>query len=436
VAKPYLPITRQRVSDYMSQAPIVKLDGIVHKNKEWIRIACAHNHSINAVLRNLPNSTFSATHKSWLTPLKRENYFALRQQLYTAAQLDVDGLRTYLQQRSTPSAKLVAIPTVSGNALPEEKVTRPRSAERIPPSPSFTEITFTGIHAVNSHVLPNLRQHLILKDYSKNTIRTYLGEMLQFLQTIKGVPADSMGTDRIKKYLAYCFEVAGLKEATVHSRINALKCYYEQVLKREKFFYDIPRPKKHLQLPKVLSEKEIGRLFRSIPNIKHKAILFTAYSAGLRVSEVVHLKISDIDSVRMQIFVENSKGKKDRYVGLGVLLLDVLRAYLQHCSPRPKIYLFENPFQPGEAYSVRAAQKVFQHAKEQSGIIKQVGIHSLRHSFATHLLEKGIDIRYIKDILGHFSIKTTERYLHVKKELLINIPNPLDELLRQGEVEW
>ena len=228
----------------------------------------------------------------------------------------------------------------------------------------------------------------------------------------------------------------GIKENTAHSRLNALKFYYEQVLKKEKFFWEVPRPKKPDQLPKVLGEIEIGRMFNAVSNLKHKAILFTAYSAGLRVSEVVNLKIKDVDSGRMQLFIENSKGKKDRYVGLSILLLDVLREYLKKCQPRPQIYLFENPLRPGDAYSARSAQAIFHDAKEKARINKNVGIHSLRHSFATHLLEKGIDIRYIKDLLGHFSIKTTERYLHVKRETLVNIPNVLDELNKTLTLEW
>ena len=118
------------------------------------------------------------------------------------------------------------------------------------------------------------------------------------------------------------------------------------------------------------------------------------------------------------------------------LLLDILRAYIKSVVPRPVRYVFENPFQSGQAYSIRSAQKIFQEAKERAFISKEVGIHSLRHSFATHLLEKGIDIRYIKDLLGHFSIKTTERYLHVKREQLINIPNLLDELNKMINLDW
>jgi len=192
-------------------------------------------------------------------------------------------------------------------------------------------------------------------------------------------------------------------------------------------------PKKPLLLPKVLGEDELGRLFAALNNRKHKAILFTAYSAGLRVSEVVNLKLKHIDSSRMQLLIENAKGKKDRYVGLSIVLLDVLRKYILLSKARPKLYLFES-IEPGVKYSSRSAQQIFLAAKQKAAISKSVTFHSLRHSFATHLLEKGIDIRYIKDLLGHFSIKTTERYLHVKKEKLVNIVSPLDDLFEKQNI--
>jgi site-specific recombinase XerD len=233
--------------------------------------------------------------------------------------------------------------------------------------------------------------------------------------------------------MVYAMEKQGITENTAHSRLNALKFYFEQVLGREKFFWEIPRPKKPFQLPNVLGEKEITNLFKALTNLKHKAILFTAYSAGLRVSETVNLKLQDIDSDRMQIKIRSGKGKKDRYVGLSPVLLDILRSYIRMSKPRPVKFLFESE-NPGEVYSSRSAQKIFQRAKEKAGIRKEVSFHSLRHSFATHLLEKGIDIRFIKDILGHFSIKTTERYLHLKKEQLIQIVSPLDDLWLKGEL--
>lgn len=293
----------------------------------------------------------------------------------------------------------------------------------------------TIISKVNAHIIPAMHQHLKLKAYSPSTIKTYLNEMTQLLVLLKEAPADQLTVAQLKRYLVYCFEKLQLKENTLHSRINALKFYYEQVLKREKFFWEIPRPKKPFQLPKVLGEYELAKLFNSLGNLKHKAMLFTAYSAGLRVSEVAALKIKNIDSGRMQIFIENAKGKKDRYVTLSPVLLDILRSYMKKYKPKPTEYLFESE-QTGNAYPYRTIQRVFQLAKEKAGINKTVGIHSLRHSFATHLLEKGTDIRYIKELLGHFDIKTTERYLHVTKEKLVNIISPLDDLWRSGKIDW
>jgi site-specific recombinase XerD len=280
-----------------------------------------------------------------------------------------------------------------------------------------------------------MRQQLKLKAYSLSTINTYLNEMSQFLKVLRNTPADELKPDHLKRYFVYCFDKLGLKEHTLHSRINALKFYYEQVLGREKFFWDIPRPKKPFLLPKLLNEAELRKLFNALTNRKHKAMLFTAYSAGLRVSEIVNLKLADIDSKRMQIFIERSKGKKDRYVNLSPLLLDILRKYIREYKPRPKTYLFESEQTMGP-YPTRTVQQIFSNAKTKAGIRKSVGIHSLRHSFATHLLDKGTDIKYIKDLLGHFNIKTTERYLHVSKKQLVNIVSPLDDLWKNEQPDW
>ncbi len=248
------------------------------------------------------------------------------------------------------------------------------------------------------------------------------------------ITTQDLEPQHLQRYLVYCTQ-QGLTENRIHSRLNALKYYYEQMLHCEEMFFDIPRPKKPMQLPKLLNEDELRKLFAALSNRKHKAMLFTAYSAGLRVSEIVNLKITDIDSGRMQIFIQRAKGKKDRYVTLSPVLLDILRSYVKSYVPKPRLYLFESE-QTQTAYPTRTVQQIFTNAKHKAGVRKEVGIHSLRHSFATHLLEKGVDIRYIKDLLGHFDIKTTERYLHVSRRKLVNIISPLDDLMNRETIEW
>lgn len=390
----------------------------MHKNREWIAIQSPAFEYINKIIRTFPNRYFSDTQKLWLVPLSKENYVLITTQLQSIAKLNNDAFKQYLQ------AKKAMLP-VNAKSAEEHKKQIQQQAIALPSD--------YKIHFVNKHILHQVQQHLQLKAYSLSTRKTYLNELAQFLQAIKSTPATDFTPQRIMDYLQYCYTTLALSENTLHSRTNALKYYYEKVLGREKFFWEIPRAKKPFQLPNVLGEREITALFNALTNLKHKAILFTAYSSGLRVSEVVSLKLADIDSGRMQIKIELAKGKKDRMVNLSPVLLDILRQYLKKASPRPKIYLFESEV-IGEPYSSRSAQKVFQRAKEKAGIAKEVSFHSLRHSFATHLLEKGIDIRYIKDILGHFSIKTTQRYTHVKKEQLVQITSPLDDLWLKGDI--
>lgn len=285
---------------------------------------------------------------------------------------------------------------------------------------------------MNAHVIPNMKTQLVLKGYSKSTIKTYLGEMNSFLALIKNHDADNFDAERIKAYLFYCHTVLMLTEATIHSRMNALKFYYEQVLKKEKIFIDIPRPKKHLQLPKVISEEKIINGLLAIENLKHKTLLLMAYSSGLRVSEVVSLRIEDINSDRMQVSIIKAKGKKDRVVPLSKSILPILRKY--YISYKPKFWLFESQNSLNH-YSVRSAQIIFKKAFQELGLSNNCSFHSLRHSYATHLLENGTNLRYIQELLGHNDIKTTLRYTHVSKNAIENIESPLDKILRKHDLE-
>ncbi len=285
---------------------------------------------------------------------------------------------------------------------------------------------------MNEHVITNMKTQLVLKGYSQSTIKTYLGEMNSFLSTIKSHDADDFDADRIKAYLCYCHTVLMISEATIHSRMNALKFYYEQVIKRDKIFFDIPRPKKHLQLPKVISEEKIISGLLIIENLKHRTLLLLAYSSGLRVSEVVGLRIQDINSDRMQISIVKAKGKKDRIVPLSKSILPLLRNYYK--AYKPKFWLFESQ-NSTDHYSVRSAQVIFKKYFKKLDFPNHFSFHSLRHSYATHLLENGTNLRYIQELLGHNDIKTTLRYTHVSKNAIENIESPLDKILRKHDLK-
>jgi integrase/recombinase XerD len=423
---------------------IITCHARLHRAEERIFLDCEYSSSLNSILKDLPGIMWSKTHKQWHLPLRDSSFKQLSLLVTGIATINSAALKDYLvkKKQGKPAAatslkkiepqKQADKPAI---AAPVQKQLQPQKAPPLKQTVTATGHALVKIAAVNKQVLPALKQQLVLKAYSPSTIQTYMNEVTQFLHAIKDYAANDFTAERIKDYLQYCFETLHLSENTLHSRINALKFYYEQVLKKEKFFWEVPRPKKPQQLPKLLNETEIAKLFNILKNKKHKAMLFTAYSAGLRVSEIVNLKIADIDSKRMQIFIARAKGKKDRYVNLSPLVLDILRKYLLEYKPCPKVYLFESETSAA-AYPTRTVQQIFSHAKNKAGIRKEVGIHSLRHSFATHLLDKGTDIRYIKDLLGHFNIKTTERYLHVSKKQLVNIISPFDDLWRANEIDW
>lgn len=193
---------------------------------------------------------------------------------------------------------------------------------------------------------------------------------------------------------------------------------------------DLERPKKEKKLPEILSKNEISKLLKAVKNLKHKAILYLVYSAGLRVGEVVKLKPTDIDSDRMLIHIIQGKGKKDRYTILSETALSILRQYVK--VYKPEHWLFPGQH-PDKHLTERSVQKVFGNARIDAKIRKNVSVHNLRHSFATHLLEGGVNLRYIQELLGHSSSKTTEIYTHVTQKNLSNIISPLDTIMMNKE---
>ena len=400
----------------------IQVSYIFHRNEKRIRLQFNDYEPLNKLVKIIDGAKWSRTLKSWHIPCSKSIYNNFKKELPEGYQLK--------------EIKAIVDPVRVGNEIAHPSFV-PDKGQIIPQKLKAREgkIYSIDIHPINQQALKKYLEGLQLKAYSASTIKTYKNEFVALLQVLKNKDVSTLTGDDIKRYMLYCINRLHLSENTMHSKLNALKFYFEKILHKEKMFFEIPRPKKPLQLPKVLGEEELGRLFRALNNKKHKAILFAAYSAGLRVSEVASLKIKHIDSGRMQIIIEQAKGKKDRYVPLSPVLLDILRDYIKNYKPRPTEFLFESE-QTKDGYPARTLQKIFQVAKQKAGIQKDVGIHSLRHSFATHLLEKGTDIRYIKDLLGHFNIKTTERYLHVSKKSLVNIISPLDDLFNKGKIDW
>lgn len=264
-----------------------------------------------------------------------------------------------------------------------------------------------------------------LKSYSINTQRSYRSAFTFFLIGFPGRRPSELTKPEIMDWLLRMKRARNWSESYQNLQINAIKFFYEQLLRRAKDHYDLPRPRKPYILPNVLSIGDVLKLFDVTKNIKHRTMLMLSYSAGLRISEVVNMKIGDIDSQRMVIHLHGAKGKRDRVVMLSEYLLDELRNYYK--LYRPKEYIFEGQY--GGKYSARSIQLFFQRSVKEAGIRKRVTFHSLRHCFATHLLEGGTDLRKIQQLLGHQSIKTTMRYTHVTNAELVRVTSPLDKAL-------
>ncbi len=265
---------------------------------------------------------------------------------------------------------------------------------------------------------------LIQKRYSDNTCKTYIHYFNQFLNDIGNNSPDKITSEQINRYILHLIKTQKISPSRQNQIINAIKFYYEKVLGRATEYYHIERPHKVKTLPKVISESEVENIINSIQNLKHKAIVTLLYSSGLRISELLNLRIKDIDSKRNLVIIKNSKGNKDRIGLLSEKVLNLLRQYF--LEYRPKEYLFEG--QNGGKYTAISVRNVLKNACKKAKITKHVTPHTLRHSFATHLLERGTDLRYIQTLLGHNSSKTTERYTWVTKKGFEGLRSPIDNL--------
>lgn len=264
---------------------------------------------------------------------------------------------------------------------------------------------------------------LLLKRYSSKTRKTYLWILRFFLSDIwKSI--SHITRDNIEQYFSTKIK-NGMSQSAHKQLTGALKLFFYRFLEREDIIWNEFYPEKgERKLPNILSKGEVKKILESTENLKHKTILTLIYAGWLRLSECVNLKIEDIDSERMTLKIRQAKGKKDRYVPLSPNLLVLLREYYKEYSPQK--YVFE--WQSSNTYSERSIQQIMKQSLEKSGLQKSATVHTLRHSYATHLLEDGVDIRIIQEFLGHSHIRTTQIYTHISKPILSKIKSPFDSL--------
>jgi site-specific recombinase XerD len=275
-----------------------------------------------------------------------------------------------------------------------------------------------------SQLRKRMLDYMHLRNYSKSTIKSYISSVSSFAK-FHGKSPSLLDMNAVEAYIQYLTQNRKVSRSTVNCAYNGLKLLYTKILEVDWAHLKIPRPKASKTLPRVLSKEEVYSIITALENVKHHTILHLIYCSGLRVGELTRLKVADIDSKRMQVRIEQGKGKKDRYSLLSERMLLLLRRYWK--LYRPKGWLFEG-FEKGSHISIRSVQSMFYKAKSIGGIRKQASVHTLRHSFATHLLDDGVDITTIQYLLGHRQLSTTAKYLHMQNARMKRIEDPLVKL--------
>lgn len=282
----------------------------------------------------------------------------------------------------------------------------------------------TFIRAKYEDAVTALKQYMLLKNYSHTTIKSYCNSFRSFIRHYDDIKPSALTRKQMDDYLLYMLREKHISRAYQSQIISAMKMFYISVVEQPEKVENMFHPRKAQPLPKVLTEEEVARLLKSVNNLKHQCILMLIYSGGLRLGEVLNLKIHDLQIQERRIFIREAKGKKDRCSLLSEKVIPLLQEYFELYMPVE--WLFEGA--QGGPYSARSVQNIFDAAKKQSRINPNATVHTLRHSFATHLLEKGVDLRYIQELLGHSSSKTTEIYTHITKKGMGSLKSPLDDL--------
>lgn len=370
-------------------------------NNEWIKVFVPHDKKgWSEVIRNIQGRKWDMDNVCWIVPNVKTSFNSIKNFI---------GLKNVILDLNVRKD------------IPDEYFSPKKNAS------SAKRKKTTGWEKLNDlqkDAIHNTKEYLLLKQYSPTTIKAYLNHLISiFIFHDKKTP-QQIENKEIQMYLLHQIKYKKISESTQNVIINAYKLYVEKILGRPRTFVEIPRPKKPKKLPKVISKEEVIDLIEAVDNLKHKLILLLIYSSGLRLGEIVNLRLRDINIKRRNIFILRGKGKKDRYVLLASSVIPFFQTYKKQYAP--VYWLFEG--KSGGQYSTRSVQSVFTKAKEKSNIMPFATVHTLRHSYATHCVENGFSIKLIQEALGHQSIKTTEVYLHVAGKHLTQLSSPIDGL--------
>ena len=374
--------------------PVVRLQPLEHQGKVYVQLSYQYDKAIHSCLKHSKTAQWLPEMQCFVTSAESSSLHALLSEVAPVAQV---WLAQTMQVKDMPLQA----------RLWEQSY---RKGEGYIPCP-----------------LPYLEK-LFLLNYSPSTIRTYHSLLLRFLNAykVRGLEViHKFSEEEINHYHRQMVQAGTYSVSFVNQSINALKFYYQRILLRHEVqLNQVERPEKPERLPQVLSKQDVAKILSATENLKHRCLLQLLYAGGLRIGEVINLRLTDVQSERNLLLIRGGKGKKDRTTLLSQKLLENLRAYYKQY--RPKVWLFEG--QTGGQYTVESIRNVFRASKEKAGVKAPATPHTLRHSFATHLLEQGTDLRYIQVLLGHRSSKTTEIYTHITTHALDKITSPLDNL--------
>ena len=373
----------------------VEIKPIQYHNTHRFGLFFAINQELNSIVKTFADAKWSKTHKCWHIANKRTNLKELFRVFKDKAYLNTDALFADKTQQRTASN----------------------------PGETFKLIVEPNPEHVKK--IAEFNDWLRSRRYAENTIKTYTEALRTFLKFYHNKAVNQINNQDIVHFNNEYILRNGYSTSFQNQVVNAIKLFFRKIENTPIQVDLIHRPRREKKLPNVLSKEEIKAILEAPGNIKHKAMLSLIHACGLRRSELLNLKISDIDSKRHLLMIKNAKGKKDRVVPISDKLINLLREYYK--AFRPKTWLFEGQ-KPSEQYSEKSLQSVLKQALQKANIKKPATLHWLRHSYATHLLETGTDLRYIQELLGHKSSKTTEIYTHVTEKSLQKIKSPFDDL--------